>query len=70
MRLIKSAQYPLDTMHLVGWRRADGSTATDDETAGYSLWAYFYVDTQTAKFGVYTGPDEYGIEPIVEIEGE
>lgn len=53
--MIKGQIYSVESLKLVGWTQGDGSGSE-----GYVLSAYFDAD------GRYLGPDNCGIEPIVE----
>lgn len=55
MQLIRSTRYDISALHLVGWTIGDGSGHE-----GYHLGDYFGPD------GEYLGPDQHGIEPLVE----
>ena len=54
MELQKDKRYEVACLKLSGWTTGDGSGSE-----GYNLHDYF-------ADGVYLGPDEHGIEPIVE----
>ena len=47
--------YDLNTLRFIGWTTGDGSN-----TDGYHVEDYF-------AGGSYAGPDEHGIEPILEM---
>lgn len=56
IELTKGNKYDVSTIVFTGWTDGDG-TGHD----GYNVSDYFAAD------GTYRGPDEHGIEPIVEI---
>ena len=53
--LTPGTRYDVDTLTLLGWTEGDGSGHE-----GYHVADYFAPD------GAYLGPDQHGIEPIVE----
>jgi hypothetical protein len=53
MKLIRGRQYDVSKLEFRGWTKGDGSS-----TAGYNLYDYF-------RAGVYLGPDEHRIAPLV-----
>lgn len=53
--LVLGKRYDIKLVVLMGWTEGDGSGSD-----GYNLSDYF------DRHGVYLGPDDYGIEPIVE----
>jgi hypothetical protein len=55
MKLQKGQRYNIEHLKFLGW-----SDGTDGDTDGYAFDSYFAAD------GKYLGPDDYGVEPIVE----
>jgi hypothetical protein len=57
-KMTVGAPYDTDELDLLGWTEGDGSGSD-----GYNIYDYF-------RNGLYIGPDEHGIEPIVEAKDE
>lgn len=55
--LMTEHKYNVATLVFVGWTTGDNSETSHD---GYNAYDYFDAD------GTYRGPDEFGIEPLVE----
>ena len=65
MKLKIGQKYEVDDLELRGWQREGTllkAREEAEETKGYSCFAYFDAE------GRYLGPDEYGIEPAMEVE--
>lgn len=60
MVLNTGQKYDLDNLEFDDWVGPNGEVS-DDEVMGYSCWHYFTDD------GVFKGPDQYGIQPIVSL---